>query len=423
MDRPRQLEVNFMKEQAFKISDFIIYWSIVIIPFAVAISPAMANAFIGFMTFFYIFKKILNFRHRSLFKTPIDMPFLLIVIFSGLSFINSVDLSNSVHGMMKWVKYAFIFLACAEEIRDIRQVKRIAYSCLFGAALIGLDGIFQLKFGFDFIRGYGLQSSPIDLTRPTASFPNPNIMGIYLSALSPLVIGLALFLKTNKKEKFLFVSAALLAVLGVYLTFSRGSGLGLFFACLFLGIFKRNKSIIASLLVLLLLFTLFMPKKIKDWTRDISYNPLVFLFNQDRLSMYRNTMNMIRHHPFIGVGVNTFSKNYAKYKLKVAEEYHPTPDTTYTHNMYLQMAGEIGLPGFLAFLWLLFRFFKDNLWTHKRLKDHFLQVTCMSLFAGVSAFLINGMTETSLYYSRISMIFWYLIGCSLALRHFVKADE
>ncbi|KPK98548.1 MAG: hypothetical protein AMJ95_03380 [Omnitrophica WOR_2 bacterium SM23_72] len=288
--------------------------------------------------------------------------------------------------------------------------------------LIALDGIFQLKFGFDFIRGNGLQSSIIDLTRPTASFPNPNIMGIYLSALSPLVIGAALFLKTNKKEKLFFVFGALLGSLGVYITFSRGSGLGLFFAVLFLGIFRKNKFIIVCLLVLLLLFPFFMPKKIKDWTTDIRYNPLVFLFNQDRLSYFRNAMNMIRHHPFVGVGLNTFSKNYGKYKLKAAEEYCPTPDTIYAHNMYLQMGGEIGLPGLLAFLWLLFRFFKDNRSTQRKLKDPFLQVTCMSLFACVLAFLVNGMTETSLYYSRISMIFWYLIGCSLAMRHFVKAD-
>jgi len=409
-----------MKERALKASNFLIQWSIIMIPFAVAISPAMANTFIGFMTFFYLLKKFLNLPQRSFFKTPIDTPFLLIVIFSGLSFINSVDLSDSIHGMMKWVKYAFIFLACAEEIRDIRQVKRVVYSSLFGVALIGLDGLFQLKFGFDFIRGYGLQSSPIDLTRATASFPNPNIMGIYLSALAPLVIGLALFHKTDKKEKFLFVFAALLAALGVYLTFSRGSGLGLFFALFFLGVFKRSKALIACLLILLVIFSFVMPQKIKDWTKDIRYNPLVFLFNQDRVSIYRNTLNMIRHHPFIGVGVNTFSKNYAKYKLKEAEEYHPTMDKTYSHNMYLQMGGEIGLLGLLAFLWLLFRFFKDNLRTQRSLKDHFLRVTCMSLFACVLAFLINGMTETSLYYSRISMIFWYLMGCSLALRKFIK---
>jgi putative inorganic carbon (HCO3(-)) transporter len=123
------------------------------------------------------------------------------------------------------------------------------------------------------------------------------------------------------------------------------------------------------------------------------------------------------------VGVNTFSKNYAKYKLEEAEQHFPTQDTTYTHNMYLQMAGEIGLLGLLAFLWLLFRFFKDNLKTYGRLKDHFLRVTCISLFACVLAFLINGMTETSLYYSRISMVFWFLLGFSLSLGKFVQTDE
>lgn len=412
-----------MKERILKASDFIIYWAMIIMPFSVAISPAMANIFIGLMASFYLLKKALTpLRKMGLMSTPIDMPFALMVIIAGLSFINSVDMSNSFHGIAKLIKYGLILLVYAEELRDALQVKRLVFSCILGVVLISLDGAWQLIFGFDFIRSHAVQSSIINLARPTASFPNPNIMGIYLSALAPLAIGPALFLKTGNKKKILLVLASLAAVAGVTMTFSRGSGLGLFTSVLALGIFKRKKLLIASLLILLLVFPLVMPKNIKNWSQDIKYDPLVFLFNRDRISMYRNTLNMIRHHPFLGVGVNTFSQNYAKYKLPEAEKYFHTQDTTYTHDIYLQMAGETGLLGLSAFLWLLFAFFKDNLRTTRALKDDFLRLINLSLCACVIAFLINGITETSLYYPRVSMVFWFLIGSSLGMRRLIKTD-
>jgi cell division protein FtsW (lipid II flippase) len=79
------------------------------------------------------------------------------------------------------------------------------------------------------------------------------------------------------------------------------------------------------------------------------------------------------------------------------------------------MAGEIGLVGLAIFLWLLYRLFSENFRIYRRLKDDYLKVVSISLIACFFAFLVNGLTETSLYYSRVSMIFWYLIGVSFSL--------
>ncbi|MCX5706045.1 MAG: hypothetical protein NTZ92_08335, partial [Candidatus Omnitrophica bacterium] len=77
-----------------------------------------------------------------------------------------------------------------------------------------------------------------------------------------------------------------------------------------------------------------------------------------------------------------------------------------------------GLGLFLLFLFVLFR---DNLRTYRLLDDEYLKVVTLSLAACFIAFLVNGLTETSLYYARVAMIFWYLVGVSLSLRKFVAA--
>jgi putative inorganic carbon (HCO3(-)) transporter len=126
---------------------------------------------------------------------------------------------------------------------------------------------------------------------------------------------------------------------------------------------------------------------------------------------------MISHHPLVGVGVNTFTRNYLKYKLPEPEN-AKTSDAIYAHNNFLHMAGEIGLLGLGCFLWILFNLFKTGIWLYQNLKEEYLKIVAISLIACFIAFLINGLTETSLYYSRVAMIFWYLIGLSLALIKF-----
>jgi O-antigen ligase len=166
-----------------------------------------------------------------------------------------------------------------------------------------------------------------------------------------------------------------------------------------------------------------MPKNIKTWAKSENFNPLVFLFNKDRISMYANTLNMIAHHPFVGVGVNTYSKNYAKYKTEKAEKYAHTLDTSYAQSNYFQMAGETGLIGLGVFFWLLCLLSRELINYYRKSRNDYLKVISMSLAACIMAFLINGLTESSLYYSRVAVMFWYFVGFSLSLKKLVNEEK
>ena len=112
--------------------------------------------------------------------------------------------------------------------------------------------------------------------------------------------------------------------------------------------------------------------------------------------------------------VNTFSRNYFFYKLPEPAGAE-TADYMYAHNHFLQMAGEIGIIGLAVFLWLLFNLFRFAKRLYKTTKDDYCKILTLSVSACLVAFLINGFTETSLYYSRVAMIFWYWTGLLLAL--------
>lgn len=408
-----------MKTKIVNLLDLLIYWSLVLFPFSIAIAPAFTYTFMGFLFFSYFFKKLLK-KERFYARTSIDMPFLALVVVSLVSIVNSIDYTASIRGIFKLVQYAFIYLIFVEEVKDRIHIKRIILAIFLGAALSSFDALWQIVFGRDFIRGH-LPIINIGLKRATAAFPNANVFGVYLSAITPLIIGLSLYYYKGRK-KIIMLFFSVLAIAGVALTFSRGAALGLYISALFLSILKKNKLILTSLLLLLLISPFIMPKEVKDWAHQVNYNPIIFMCNADRISIYKNTLNMIKHHPLLGVGVNTFSGNYLKYKLPEPDNAR-TADSMYAHNNFLQMAGEIGLLGLSMFLWLLFKLFQKCIQNYNSLKDNYLKVISLSLLACIIAFLINGLTETSLYYSRVAMIFWYLVGFSLALNKFINADR
>jgi O-antigen ligase len=262
----------------------------------------------------------------------------------------------------------------------------------------------------------------IGLRRATASFVDANVLGIYLSAIVPLIVGLSLYYFKSKK-RIIAIFISLLGLVGLASTYSRPTLLALYLALLFLGIMKRDKILLYTLIILTVLSPFIAPRNVKDWAREVNYNPLIFMCNADRISIYRNSINMIKHHPIVGVGVNTFMKNYKTYKESPEYRNQVTSDTCYAHNNFLHTFAETGIIGLSMFIWLIFRLFGESFSIYKRLRNAFLKNVSLCLIACLIAFLVNGLTESSLYYSRVSAIFWYLAGLSLALNKFIHEEN
>ncbi|MCX5694164.1 MAG: O-antigen ligase family protein [Candidatus Omnitrophica bacterium] len=399
-------------QRFIKLMEKINYWAIISLPFSVAIAPAISNTVVGIMIGSFLIEKILKRERLCSFSWALVI-FGVFMLIGACSFINSVDYGNSLKGMFKLLKYLMIFMVCSQNIKDREHFWKIGVCSACAISLIGIDALWQIFSGKDFIRGNALQGV-IGLVRATASFPGCNAMGIYLTALTPLAAGLVLF-SQQLKSKILFSIAALIGCIGVYLSLSRGAGLGLFISILFLSLIRKNKIIISGLVLLLVVYPFIMPKNIKEWVKTVDNNPLAVIVDPVRMCIFENSVNMIKNHPFVGVGINTFSKNYGKYRTPSVEARFKTSATIYAHNNFLQMAGETGLLGLGVFLIFLFFVLKSAWFAFKKNADWFLRAFSISCFAAIIAYLINGLTETSLYHSRLVMIFWFLVGLALAL--------
>lgn len=386
-----------------------------------AISPAPMNVFMGMLIAAFLAKKIIA-KERFFDKGAVNVLLVLFFFITCLSTINSINFKDSIKGgILRLLQYMFIFFALVQEVREKRQIKRIIFSAGLGLSLVSIDCIWQVFSGHDFIRGYAPVIN-IGLTRATASFKDSNTLGVYLSALFPLILGTGLFyFKSWKKIILSLVSG--LSLLGIALTYSRPTLLAVYVSILLLAWARKAKLIIFSLVIILALSPFLVPKSVKDFAKSVDYNAMRFMCNDDRIAIFRNSLNMIRHHPVIGVGANTFMKNYKTYKESPEYRNVVTSDYIYAHNNFLHMTAELGFTGLAIFLCWLFFLFKLSLKTYKSISDNFLKVVALSLMVCLSAFIINGLTESSLYYSRVALIFWYLAGLSFAMVKFSDADK
>ena len=319
------------------------------------------------------------------------------------------------------LEYILFFLAIRNELKDKKHAFLIFACITLSLLFICIDEIWQLVTGADFIRGYGPIIN-LGLYRATASFKDANNLGIYLSGLSPILFGVTFYyFKGRHRQLPVFIS--LVCFIGLILTYSRPTLLAVLLILFFFAVAKRNKIFIAVLLMLVFISPFAAPKVVKQWAKSVDYNPVRFMCNDDRIAVYLNTVNMIKAHPITGVGAGAFMKSYKFYKSRPEYMNIVTLDEMKAHNNFLHMAAEVGLVGLGIFFWFLFSLFRQAIAIYRGLSDDFLKIFSLSLMASILAFLINGLTESSLYYSRVAPIFWYVSSLSLALNKFRYVDK
>jgi len=405
-------------DKILKWCDKAIYWEIIIIPFVASFSSAAVDIFIGWLIFTFLIKKFTG-KNKDTLQGILDLPFVLLILISIFSFVNSINLHSSIQGIVKLLKYGFLIAILGREVKDKEHFKKIILAAVFGLFVGSLDAIYQLISGADLFR-HRAYDSVLGLARLKGAFPHTNIFAGYLALFLPLSTALFLYCSKGKNKLYLGIATGV-ALFCLISTFCRSAVLGFWLAMLIIGIIRRDKLVIAILIATILVAPFLAPKSIQDWSKSTS-SVAELLLNKERFVLYETSFNMIKHHPVLGVGVNTYSLNYQKYKLHDTSE--ETANTMwYAHNSYLQMASEIGIIGLFVFLYLLAKLFKYSWAFYRKVNDNFEKIASLGIFMGIFAFLIHGLTETNLYYPKIATLFWFQIGLLSGLLHLKKEGE
>lgn len=403
MDRAKAL--NFCERAA----EFFLWMVIFYIP----ISNALTNIGLGYAVFFCLLKKIIS-KDWRLPKTPLNILFILFILITLLSIFNTVRMKSSIGGVEKLFKGLVLFFALVETIDSRKKLNRLIKAILFGLGLISVDGVFQFIVGKDFIhlnplaRGLEYQGQ-FSTPRVRASTQNPNFLAVYLITLAPLLFSLVLFYLKGLK-KWIWATVAVFSLSSMFLTLQRIIAAAFFIIMALFSMIKKDKRPILILLLLVVLGLAVLPKTALRWAIDHP-NPIDFFVEEGgRRWHWQAAMNMIKAHPFLGVGINTFTLNYDKYRIST-----DPISGWYAHNAYLNLAAEIGLFGLALFLWMMAVLIRRWQRSYRKIKDPGLQAVSLGVFCGFTGYLISGLLESNLQYSNLAVLFWFITGLLVAV--------
>lgn len=327
--------------------------------------------------------------------TELNLPMALFVLIGFLSTIGSVSLPLSLEGFFfKLFEWIMIYFIVAESISTKEKVNLILKVIIASALLVGIDGIFQLVTGADFLRNY-----PVQGYRVIACFDTPNGFAAWLIIMLPLAFSLAYFSKSSKKA-LLWILVCIL-IFGFVLTYSRSALIAVLLSFVLLGLFRSKRLFVISI-ILVLILPFIAPHYIKERMK-------ASMIDDVRVTLWQEALNITADYPILGSGLNTYASIAPKYKL--------TEETgCYPHNSYLQMAAESGLLGLGAFLWILIALFRTSLINVKRINDKFYEAVLVGLLAGLFGFLVHSFFDVNIYTLQLGNLMWFIMGLIVAVQ-------
>lgn len=312
-----------------------------------------------------------------------------------------------------YFKALAIFWLLSNVVNTLTRLRLVAWGLSLMAVPLAVSGVKQYLSG-NFIAGAKVERI---VGYEAALTANPNDLALMLNLILPLSVALLL---ANRRPT---VRILLLAIIGleisvVILTFSRGGFLTLvtIFVTYLWRLLKRpERSWALALLVLTLVCVPLLPSSYIErlsTITDIESDP-----TGSAQARWRDTIAAVRfmlENPIVGagVGMNILALNEERGLL-----------WTLVHNVYLEYAVELGIPGLVLFLLLLVGCIKSAKFVQRRsgglpaLRDLFY------LAEGIQTSLVAFAVSALFYPVAYHFYFYYIAGLAIAVRTVYEAED
>ena len=243
--------------------------------------------------------------------------------------------------------YALTYLLAGQTLRKTRELQRVAFAMALSAALVILYGFYQFIFGIDIssMKWVDGEAFPELSKRVFSTWENPNILAGYLDIVACIAVGLIGVLQRGWRILAILLLAATLACLGM--TYARG-------ACLVVAVVLAGYGALRDWRILLGIVVVGAGALLVDPVladRLLSVFTRVDTSSEMRIAFWESTIAMVMDHPFLGIGWGMYFMVYPEYDFYLQGA---PVQIVHAHNMYLNYAAEIGIPGALSFLWFFF---------------------------------------------------------------------
>lgn len=324
----------------------------------------------------------------SLVGNPFSIFFFLTALLMSINILFSIDKSISLNSFFAHlIEFGFFYLFL-DTFRDKKKLSGLLFVFFLSGLLTAFIGVMQYliyeyklfpRLGVVFlpeVHRYGINFYSTNIEeqlgsigyRSVGTFYHPNLLGLYLSMVVPMALALMLA-KKSLEEKILMLIIITVMIAGIVCSGSRGSLLSVMVSGLFIFIFLRkymSKFDTAFFIAVPVIIA------VKFYAKIIYYLRLYDILSYRDL-IWDNALKIIYLHPWAGIGLGTFFKEYiSRFGLPSLIDFEITiKDVAVTgssdwlrgfhaHNLFLNYSAELGLfaiPLFLLFYILFFLMF------------------------------------------------------------------
>lgn len=411
-------------------SSILMQWSdaiaAILLSLIYALSPFVSTTLVGLLlvacTGFWLLLTLSDETKdiNKIAVTPIHLLVLLYwavaVIATALSPVKKAAFTD----LKTFTLYLVLFALCARVLKSAKIRSWLITLYLHIALIISVYGLRQWFFGAKALATWVDPESPLSKTTRVYSYlGNPNLLAGYL--LPAVVLSLvAIFAWQGWIRKSLALTMFVVNAACLILTFSRGGWIGLVL------------SVFAVLVLLVYWWSIKMPTFWRSWSLPILLVSVVailvlavvfiepvqvrvvsiFADRQDSSNNFRRNVwdavfEMIRDRPITGIGPghNAFNKVYPLYQ-------RPRFTALSAYSVFLEVIVEMGVVGFLCFLWLIIVTINTGLREIRRLRDsrNIEGFWLIGAIAAIIGMLGHGMVDTVWYRPEVNTVWWLLVA-------------
>lgn len=393
-------------DQAKRLATWLLFPMVPAVAVSISLFVLLSSVFIGL-----VFISAARSKDSSTTKDFFFWLLLLYFLMNLLSLTQTQFWPESLRGVLKVFRQVALCAGIAYTLDSPGKIRKLYPWFFITAAVLVLDASFQGYSGRDLFNGRKMTAYFGEHGRLTGPFKHANDFSAYLGVVAILFLEVMLDgLRFLSKKVYFFYAVGFAMVLGALLgTYSRTGWFAFLVAAFLMAALRKNKVVLGALLVLVVWGIFFSPPLVQLRIRSI-WDPHGGTVSE-RGRLWGEAIQMVKARPFLGLGVNTYSKNEPAYKFAPS-------DFQYAHNGYLQIAAEIGLLGLAAFLAVMIYFlaasFKVFLGRSNLEPD--LTSAGASLTFAALAFLIHSAFDTDLQSLLLVNLLWMTVGFAWAVR-------
>jgi O-antigen ligase len=354
------------------------------------------------------------------FFPKVSIPTILLIGIAGITTAYARVPELSWFELIEVVKIYLCFLYVSNNIRNERDLGLFVIFLIAGLVFEGVIGFAQHRYSEPFWPTSLGGPKWID-NRVAGTWVSFNDFAWYLTFILPLALSL-LFSHIRSIYKYVCGIALVLGCGSLMWTNSRGGWISFGMAAIFVLIFTFGKirgkwalvRTVISMMVITILITPIYPR--------LSEKLYVRFAGEDkgsaesRITQFEVAYNMIKAHPFTGVGLNNYTE--------VMKDYDTTPEGLDTitphavHNIFLLLAAETGILGISVFLWIVAAILDEGIRWGAR-QDGFVSYAVVGLAGGIIAFLFHGLVDTASLGNKLFMFMWFFAGIVVAAKQMI----